>query len=188
MYLRQGHWKLVGLLFFLGVSLSPISPIDLALGIAVLLVPFVGLGGLLWLIRTARTTRAGTESIMRRYLSHTRHGEKLGLQALIGDELRALVTAWVPLDRFRWGDLWPELAGAGAVALLWAVSLGGFLAQLSRLGRRALRGVVRRVDVHSDPFPAWEPCSTCPVSQCCCSAARLACCGGGPRSRLKIYC
>jgi hypothetical protein len=125
--LRQGRWPLLLSLASLGVALSPISPVGTALYLLLLLLPLLGFGGLLWATRLFRTTRSGVQSILRRYTSIAKHTEKLGLQALLGDDLRSLIGAWVPLEAFRLSALWREALVFSGVLILWLVGLSGII-------------------------------------------------------------
>jgi hypothetical protein len=123
--IRQGHRPLVLSLATLGIGLSPVSPVATIFGLFLFLLPLIGIGGLLWVYKTVRTSRSGVESILRRYSSLTRYTDKLGLQALVGDDLRALVCAWIPKDTFRYSRFAGEWCTLAAVAAVWLVGLTG---------------------------------------------------------------
>ncbi len=90
---RCGYWRLVLSLMIIGLVAIPLS----ALGnLLIAIGGMLGLVNLLYLAGLFRRMRQTVESLGRRYAMLTRHGERLGMQALIGDDLRALVTGWVP--------------------------------------------------------------------------------------------
>jgi hypothetical protein len=122
--LKQGHWPLVLALISTGAALASVSFVKAALGAAVLVLPLLGLGGLWWLIHVTLVTEKGMATILKRYTTLARHNDKLGLQALIGDELRCLILAWAPHKRLGLWQLWPELLTLPIVVAMW------FLARL----------------------------------------------------------
>jgi hypothetical protein len=90
---RLGHSGLVWGLFLLAFSIFPSVR---ALGKAwPYLVGAFGVYGLTRLILMLRSARSRISEIFR-YFQLSRHGDKLGLQALIGDDLRALLKGWIP--------------------------------------------------------------------------------------------
>ncbi len=128
--LRQGHWPLVLALIATGAALASITLFKIALGAAVWLLPILGIGGLLWLVQVVFTTRKGMAAVLRRYTSLAHHNEQLGLQALLGDELRCLIIAWAPRLRLRLKESWRELLALPIVGGVWL--LGRILPQSLR--------------------------------------------------------
>jgi hypothetical protein len=55
-----------------------------------------GIAGLIWLWSLIRSVHRTNARLAKEYLTATRHAEKLGLQATIGDDLRALLLGWMP--------------------------------------------------------------------------------------------
>jgi len=90
---RNGYWPLVFGLLLLGLfALPTYSRIWLAL-VAIGIVGLVSTAYALGLVRRVRET---VSSLAGRYGMLSRHGQALGMQALIGDDLRALFIGWIP--------------------------------------------------------------------------------------------
>jgi hypothetical protein len=71
----------------------PFGTIAQVLGVAV---AAFGITGLIYFAGAIRRGKVSALAFGQRYAILARHGEKLGLQALIGDDLRSLVVGWVP--------------------------------------------------------------------------------------------
>lgn len=96
--LRTGVWRNGYMPLVLGFLSIGLVAIPLSAGAHLIwgLAGLVGLGSLLYLAGVARRSRETVRSLTRKYATLTRHGEGLGMQALIGDDLRALVVGWIP--------------------------------------------------------------------------------------------
>lgn len=93
---RNGYWPLVLGLLTLGLAALPF---DSWIRFAGLVISLVGLTGLIYGFSVIRRGRETIRSLASRYAMLTRHGERLGMQALIGDDLRALTLGWIPVVR-----------------------------------------------------------------------------------------
>lgn len=91
---KYGIWPLIWGFCLLGIALVPLGQKINFVTNAVQLVSFGGACYLLSLF--AGTRNSGLVGSVRKYLTLNRHNEKLGLQAAIGDDLKALVVGWIP--------------------------------------------------------------------------------------------
>ncbi|HVU37143.1 MAG TPA: P-loop NTPase fold protein [Opitutales bacterium] len=110
---RNGPWALIGALATLALGLLPKglfhteSPLWLlALGSA------LSFGGVTWLVLLLQGVRKTSKRLSKKFLSTPHHDDKLGLQATIGKDLRALLIGWMPKDHFQFG-----LAGVAYLAI-----------------------------------------------------------------------
>lgn len=104
---RHGVWPLFGGLLCLALAAVPLSAL---LGV---LLPVIGVVGALRLFFIWRKSGHKVSGLARQFVEAPRHNEKLGLQASLADDLKALVLGWTkPLDWSRW-----KLAGYGLVYL-----------------------------------------------------------------------
>jgi hypothetical protein len=94
---RHGYRPLVVGLLSLGLLTMPFGS---QIGLFRLIVPILGLGGLWYGWRLISRARATVGSLAARYASLARHHEHLGMQALIGAELRRLLLGWMPRKHF----------------------------------------------------------------------------------------
>ncbi len=125
--LRTNVAKLGGVRFVIGASLPLIifAIFSILKGAWAALVPVIGsLGFLLFLFKTLPLLISGPKAvkeIMSGYASVATHNEKLGIQALIGEDLKALLLGWIPEEKDKikaccWGC--PLLA-----ILLWGYGI-----------------------------------------------------------------
>jgi hypothetical protein len=71
--------------------------------------PIVGILGMVWLVSIISGVRRTKARLSKTYLTASRHSEKLGLQATIGADLRALLMGWVgtkPFSLISWIPYW----------------------------------------------------------------------------------
>lgn len=128
---RHGFWPLIFGLMAIGLAMIPLDS-WLRLGGAV--VAALGIGGLVYGLGIIRRSRESVRSLATRYATLTRHGERLGLQALIGSDLRALLLGWIPWTRDLKADpdgALKEMRSGAFSNLPWRVALallGGFAA------------------------------------------------------------
>jgi hypothetical protein len=81
------------------------------------LYPVIGVIGFVLLVTLITGVRHTKARLSHQYLTISRHTEKLGLQATIGSDLRALLIGWIPIRPFRGAfTLWYALITAGLVA------------------------------------------------------------------------
>ena len=132
---RRGDSDLVFRLCALGAVLAPLQLLG---GIAHLLIPVLGFLGIYQLLSIMRRGPKAVKQIATDYATLTQHGEKLGLQALIGADLRALLRGWImkpaptpEMPESGLGPLRPRLAlwvAPAVLAVLWAIGLCNGLA------------------------------------------------------------
>jgi len=89
---RRGDSDLVFRLCALGAVLAPLQLLG---GIVQLLIPVLGALGVYQLISMMRRGPRAVQQIATDYATLAQHGEKLGLQASIGVDLRALLRGWI---------------------------------------------------------------------------------------------
>lgn len=90
---RHGMWKLIGAIFAFAAVLMPTG---LIYEFAKSLLSVIGIAGILLLIRVSRASSSLVNSIAPNFLRLSRHDDKLGLQSVIGKDLRALLLGWLP--------------------------------------------------------------------------------------------
>lgn len=95
---RLGILPILFCVFIFGISLFPL--IKLATGLSFFIISGVGLSAFFLFIRLFFGFRRA-KSIFNQYVTLKRHGEKLGLQALIGKDLKSLIIGWIPSDFFK---------------------------------------------------------------------------------------
>lgn len=126
---RHGFARLFFALFFLALSLLPLTVFLRPIPLQVL--GALGVCGVWWLIRSARVLHGSAGKLSKLALP-ARHEEKLGAQAAIGEDLRALVEGWVPTpdpaqgakgDQSRLRQKLLGL-GLGVTLVAWAVNVG----------------------------------------------------------------
>lgn len=109
---RHGPWPIIGALAALAFSLTPKLQLIKLVGVALAdYVRLVGVGGLVWLGILALGVRRTKAKLSQNYITATRHTEKLGLQATIGRDLKALLNGWMPTGSNR--PSWPLVCYAG---------------------------------------------------------------------------
>jgi hypothetical protein len=82
-----------------------------------------GLTGLIWLWTVVHGVQKTTSRLTKQYITPTRHNEKLGLQATIGDDLRALLIGIMPKASF----------GMAPTLTYWAITFVALLGTWLRL-------------------------------------------------------
>jgi hypothetical protein len=127
---RRGESDLV---FRLCALAAVLAPLQLFGGIAHLLIPLIGFVGFYQALAMMRRGPRAVRQIAADYAAVARHGEKLGLQAAIGADLRALLRGWImrptpPRDGTSSDSapLRPRLAWwiiPAAIAPLWGIGL-----------------------------------------------------------------
>ena len=96
-----------------GTSWLALALLTTIVAIAPYATPLVGLvvliGAAAWSTYVARILGKGGElirTLTSRYGALTRHGDKLGMQAVIGADLRALLLGWMPTGKSSEGKAW----------------------------------------------------------------------------------
>jgi hypothetical protein len=117
---KHGFRPLLLGLLSLGVLALPLAPMILGL---YWLVAIVGTAGILYASRLVRRGRETVRSLVRRYAALTSHSDQLGMQALVGRGLRALVTGWIPYRTFRTASVGVGFSLIIWFSLLWAGTL-----------------------------------------------------------------
>lgn len=100
--IAKGGWKPL-ILAWMTIAFATVPKtalVGLGLDIAEWFQSLVGLSGIVFLISFWRQVRSTKERLAKDYLTGTRHTEKLGLQATIGDDLRWLLEGWIKPDAF----------------------------------------------------------------------------------------
>jgi KAP family P-loop domain len=87
------------------------------------LVAVVGAGGILYGSRLVRRGRETVRSLARRYAVLTSHSDQLGMQALIGRDLRALVSGWIPRRTFQTASVRVGFFFIICFSMLWVAVL-----------------------------------------------------------------
>jgi hypothetical protein len=82
-----------------------------------------GVGGVLALVFLARRAQGSLRQLLDRYGVVTSHREHLGMQALVGEDLKTLVLAWTKAQRFEPKEQMALAAMVGVVAVGWIYSL-----------------------------------------------------------------
>jgi hypothetical protein len=110
-----------------------LAPIQLLGGVANILIPLIGFLGVYQTIAVMRRGPKAVKQIAADYATVARHGEKLGLQASIGTDLRALLRGWIMEPTPRQEKPFNETAPLrprlilwflpGIVALIWGLGL-----------------------------------------------------------------
>ncbi len=116
--MRLGIWPIIICILIFGASLIPLN--QYVTGILLPLLSLLGIAGTLFCIRIFFSFRR-IAPVIKQYITLKRHGDKLGLQALIGKDLKSLIMGWVPLNIFKGSFL-----KLGLIYLV-VVSLVGFL-------------------------------------------------------------
>ncbi|WP_395733352.1 P-loop NTPase fold protein [Prosthecobacter sp.] len=94
---RHGPWPFLSALFVLAASLYPMIDLGIKVyGWVSYMLPALGIGLFIWLVKLFFGLKKSVKALNDKYLSVTRHTEKLGLQATIGHDVRALIEGWLP--------------------------------------------------------------------------------------------
>lgn len=92
--IRKGLWGITTCIFiFLACVLSLKERLDIVLS----LYGIIGVAGIFLCLRMYFGFYR-ISSILKRYITFSRHGDKLGLQELIGKDIKSLIIGWVPLN------------------------------------------------------------------------------------------
>lgn len=117
---KHGLWPIAISIFTISIPLVPMGDLVRAI------VGVVGAGTLLTITRMYYVGRKSMKSITKSYGAPADHREKLGLQAAVGDDLKALLQGWIP-EKFplNWGERWKwgcERLAKGTVLLVSVVT------------------------------------------------------------------
>lgn len=94
---QHGPWPVLGALASLAFALTPkLYLANIGLESVAKYVGLVGVGGLIWVALLLWGVARLRVRLSRDFLTATRHTEKLGLQATIGRDLKALLKGWMP--------------------------------------------------------------------------------------------
>lgn len=120
---RHGRGGLLISLVLLAIALAPM---EAKLQLASLLVSALGLSTVFYLVMITTSTHKKVKQLFDRNLRLVGPDENLGMLALIGDDVRALLKAWTKepsaAKQRQEYPIWP-LFGLAVVSLLWATSL-----------------------------------------------------------------
>ncbi|MEL6328346.1 MAG: P-loop NTPase fold protein [Planctomycetota bacterium] len=88
----------------------------------------LGVGAVGALVRFSGWLDAAVRSLKTRYLKLAKHDDKLGLQAVVGRDLTALLLGWMPAPAWPRGDARPRVLGEPSLAWCWkaTAALGVF--------------------------------------------------------------
>lgn len=115
---RYGQGPLLRAYGLLALGLIPLGTLfGFASRLVGILYPVVGVIGFILLIGLVKGVRNTKERLSQQYLSASRHTEKLGLQATIGSDLRALLMGWIPTRLF-----------GGTFTVLYTIITAGLIA------------------------------------------------------------
>ncbi|WP_282129434.1 P-loop NTPase fold protein [Roseobacter litoralis] len=119
---KQGFLATVSFLLTLALVSLPLMWASLILpyGSAVF-----GLSSLIGLVFLARRWQASLRLLVDRYGLVATHREKLGMQALVGEDLKALVKSWTSPRQFSKGQMWFLSVVICLVSLAWFAALKG---------------------------------------------------------------
>jgi hypothetical protein len=92
-----------------------------------------GVTGLIWLWTVVHGIQKTATRLTRQYITPTRHNEKLGLQATIGCDLRALLIGLIPKASF----------GMAPILTYWAITFVALLGTWLRLTELGSSGVLK---------------------------------------------
>lgn len=155
---KNGYWPLVFGLVALGVAALPFG---LWMQLFLIAVSLVGLFGLIHVFRLFQRSRNPVSMLASRYTALVHHKEKLGMQALIGDELKSLMTGWIPKDRCALS--WRSVFAVGALlvvsaAWFWALPSAQFMENgITVLCSQLLPGKSDLCGSLSPAAPPWLP-------------------------------
>lgn len=94
---KHGSMSLLIAYAGLALSLLPLSDsFQWGVGVVKSLYPLFGVAGFIWLLTFIKSVARTHVRLSKDYLRASRHTEKLGLQATIGTDLRALLKGWIP--------------------------------------------------------------------------------------------
>ena len=94
---KQGIWPMLFLLLAAALAAQTVSTYT---GAIAALTGAGGLAGLGFLIRGLQKSQPALMKVAKRFFTLARHSENLGLQAMIGDDLKALMAGWMPNPGF----------------------------------------------------------------------------------------
>lgn len=131
--LRNGCWPLAGALLMLAFAAVPLTA---KAQLAALAISFAGFFVCIYLASLTTRVTPKVRELFTRHLRLAPTAEKLGMLALVGDDVRALLEAWTrplpgdqedgPPDRFPWARLVLPMGALVAVAVVWAIGLFGW--------------------------------------------------------------
>jgi energy-coupling factor transporter ATP-binding protein EcfA2 len=124
---RRGLWPIAGALMTLALLALPLTA---KLQLAVMALSVAGFSTMVYLGAVASSVSGKVRALFAKHLRLTQVDERLGMLALIGDDVRALLAGWtVPKgeDRsrrgFQAGKLFLPLLALVSVAVVWLVGL-----------------------------------------------------------------
>jgi hypothetical protein len=120
--LSVGPFGMLGIMFGAAMAFGQSALIAVLLAVVA---PAIGLGSLLYLLMAARSGRAQLAPALARLMRLSEHGEKLGLQAAVGADLKLLLRAWSPRGGSfeAWRSWLILLAGLLLIGGVWALGL-----------------------------------------------------------------
>lgn len=113
---KYGIWKTLFTLVLVAGLAVPLMWISLTYQYGLAIFGFSGVIGLIFLVRRMHKS---LRRIFDRYGMVTTHREHLGMQALIGEDLKALVTSWAYSPQFKCWQKWIFSATLICVGLIW---------------------------------------------------------------------
>lgn len=126
---RRGAWPAASGLLALVVLLTPL---DLKLQLTTLIASVAGFSVVLHLLSVGASASRRVRELFAEHTQLASHEDKLGMLALIGDDVRSLLLAWVkPKDAAKfvpWGKLWLPAAAVVLAGLVWGAGLAGAFA------------------------------------------------------------
>ena len=149
---KRGAWPLLWAYAIFAFGLIPLGTVfSAARAVFVALYPLIGVIGFVLLATIFIGARRTQARLTRDYLTASRHAEKLGLQATIGSDLRALLMGWIPDRPFGRGFvLWYVAITAVLIAAaLLRLSQGAEIEYLTKtyLGRTVVGGARCGVEI-----------------------------------------
>ena len=133
--IKHGARPLLWAYALFAIGLIPLGTLfSAAHSVIAALYPIIGLIGFVLLVTLFTGIRRTKARLSHEYLTASRHGEKLGLQATIGEDLRALLMGWIPSRVFGLGFIvWYSLITATLIAaVLLRLAQGPELERLAK--------------------------------------------------------
>ena len=96
--IRYGFWGIIISILIFGISILSLG--EKVKEVLLPLYSVIGIAGIFLCVRMYFGFRR-IGSTLRRYITLSRHGDKLGLQELIGKDLKSLIIGWIPLNKFK---------------------------------------------------------------------------------------